>query len=114
MKIKDKFTEIKINKYIIDGIVKDIEVKVQEKPKHTFLGSTDRKGYTLLFTATYYEQIYKYETTIEPFYSEEQKKSIIEEYKEKVKYELAKIISAELISPEEQAKLSFITNDNYK
>ena len=65
-------------------------VKVQEKPKHTFLGSTDRKGYTLLFTATYYEQIYKYETTIEPFYSEEQKKSIIEEYKEKVKYELAK------------------------
>ena len=54
MKIKDKFTEIKINKYIIDGIVKDIEVKVQEKPKHTFLGSTDRNvcfGFSCTFSS---------------------------------------------------------------
>ena len=84
--------EIRMRMYIEKGILNDIDVVIQEKPTHTFLGSTDRKGYTLQFTATYMNKMYQCQTVIEPYLTEKQTEQVIERITEEAKHKLAEEI----------------------
>lgn len=92
MATNNDYRIIKQEQYIRAGISKDIVVSVQEKPRHTSLGSTDRKAYTLGFKATYFESVYECACEIEPFYSEEETKQIIDRTKEEARHKLAELI----------------------
>lgn len=90
------FIKDRKNKYIMDGIMKDIELQVREVPMHTSFGSTDRKAYTLQFRAIYMEREYVASCDIQPFLSEEQTQKIIEESSEDARYRLAQRIYNEI------------------
>lgn len=87
--------EYKQRNYIIKGIYNDITVSVTEQPRATFLRSTDRKGYTLKFKVEYLDKKYEAMTVIEPFYSQDEIKKIIENTKEEAKYKFADMIYEE-------------------
>lgn len=67
--------------YIMDGLAKELKLSVEELPRKTMLGSTDRKGYTLKISASYFDDICEAFVEIQPFYSEEETKDIIEQQK---------------------------------
>lgn len=75
-------------KYIMEGIMKDIVCFVTEQERHTFLGSTDRKGYTIRTDCRWLEeQVYTY-TDIHPF--DEKVPELLKRIEEDSKWQLAK------------------------
>lgn len=84
------------SKYIRDGIYNDIRVSVQERPRHTFLGSTDRKGYTLEFRATYLDKDLTAYVEIEPHFSEDDTKKMVDKCTEDARHKMAEKIFKEL------------------
>jgi len=99
---KKEQIEIRRRMYVEKGILDDIVVEVQEKPISTFLGSTDRKGYTLKFTAVYMDKMYQCMTVIEPYFTEKQTEQVIERTKEEAKHKLAEEIYKEVFTPPTQ------------
>lgn len=80
---------IKRQQYIIDGIKKDIVITKNEKPVFTFLGSTDRKWYTIEFTGSYLDKEYKSYVRIEPFYDEATIKEAMQRAENEVRHNFA-------------------------
>ena len=91
-----KIIESNKKRYIRNGIRSDINVRITERPQHTFLGSTDRKAYTLEFEATYLDRSYSAFTTIEPYFSKEETDRIIEKTTEEARNKIADQIYKEM------------------
>lgn len=80
---------IKRKQYIIDGIKKDIVITKNEKPVFTFLGSTDRKWYTIEFTGSYMDKEYKSYMRVEPFDDEATTKEAMQRAEEEIRHSFA-------------------------
>lgn len=91
----------KKSRYIREGIVRDINVSVEEEHNITRLGSSDRKGYTLKLTATYLEESYTAYLVIEPFYSQERTDRAIKKAEEDVRQSFALRIYNDLFKLDE-------------
>ena len=74
-------------RYMIDGIIKDIISYTEEEPKHTFLGSTDRKGYTLKTTLRYMNEYISFYTNVEPYV--DMTEEIVKRIEDKAKHRFA-------------------------
>jgi len=86
------------NQYIRRGIIKDIKTFATETPEYTFLGSTDRKGYTVKIIGRYLDKEYLAFVNIEPFFSEEKTKELIEVETERAKNQFATKIFEEMFN----------------
>ena len=84
--------------YLREGIIKNIECSVKEKPTSTFLGSTDKKGYTIEIHMMYLGESSKAYTHIEPWYSKEIVDSMIERAKEEATFKFANILLPKLLT----------------
>lgn len=93
-----EFIKHRGDKYIRDGIMSDIKVTIIEKPRHTFLGSTDRKGYTLECTATYLDRQYSTFVNIEPFFDEKETAKLLDMAVEESRQKIAGEVYKELFN----------------
>jgi hypothetical protein len=73
--------------FIIEGLIKRITINTTEKPIHTRLGSTDRKGYTLQITMQYLDEHSKAFVDVQPY--EEMNTEIVKRMEEEAKYKFA-------------------------
>lgn len=89
----------KKKKYIIDGIYHDIISNVKEKERYTFLGSTDRKGYTVEIRCFWLEEDYNFFLDIQPFDSSEMINQMLKKAEEDCKHKFADIIYNSYFSP---------------
>ena len=76
----EELIKIKTRSYIIKGIANDIVVTLSEDVRSTFLGSTDRKGYTIKTTTEWLDERFVGLTQVEAW--ENPTKEDIEKLKE--------------------------------
>lgn len=82
-----EFIKQKHRVYLIEGIISEIKCYSEEKERHTFLGSTDRKAYTVETTCQWMNEQISGLTEIQPFMSGVE--STISRIEEELKYTLA-------------------------
>ena len=73
--------------YIRKGVIDQIETRVVERPRHTFLGSTDRKAYTIEINCQWMDEHSSLFVEITPWGKDQ--KEIVEELTEKAKHDFA-------------------------
>lgn len=84
--------------YITKGIYGDMGVNIEEVPRKIFFGSTDRKGYTVKISVVYLNKIMESYIDVEPFFSDYERKIVIERAVEEAKRKMADEIN-NLIKP---------------
>ena len=82
-----KHIETLQRKYLVDGIVSDIEMSVKEKERETFLGSTDRKAYTVQFRARWLDEELESYVEIQPW--QEEVPDLLKRIQDESKYKFA-------------------------
>ena len=76
--------------YILEGLQHDITCTSNEVPQYTFLGSTDRKSYTVRATCQWKAETIEAAAEIEPWLNEKQQAAVVERLQESAKYQFAK------------------------
>jgi len=75
--------------YITKGIISDLQTSVTEKEHHTFLGSTDRKAYTLRICCLWLDEKFEAYVDVQPFEQREVVQERIEKLKNMVRHDAA-------------------------
>lgn len=74
------------------GIADEVTCFSEERPISTFLGSTDRKGYTIRTRCVWLDESVECYTDFQPFNDSEEVRKQIEEIEKEGKYKFAKQI----------------------
>ena len=86
--------------YLRDGILKDMECSVEEKPTTIFLGSTDKKGYIIKISMHCLGEHAETYADIEPWFDRDEVVAIIKLSKEESMNKFADFLLPKLIDNE--------------
>ena len=91
--------QIKKN-YLRDGIIKNIECSVKERPTKTSYGSTDKKGYIVEISMSWLDNYSSTYINIEPWYDKDEVLSMIKLEKEESIFKFADSLLPKLLIKE--------------